>query len=279
MNHYTLLDSGNRRKLELCGAQRLIRPAPQATWRPGLAAADWQEATEYLRSASGGGAWQGELPKEWLLQCGKRLFAARPTGFGHLGFFPEQASSWQWIETLCGDRGGPLEVLNLFAYTGGSTMAAAAGGARVCHVDASAGVVSWARQNAAANALGGAEVRWICDEASKFCLRELRRGRRYDLIVLDPPSFGRGPKGEVFKIEQDLPPLLECCGELLTERPLGALLSAHSSGFSPRVLEMLLHDLRGSRGGEIWAEEMMVEATAPGGRSLPSGARAFWRAP
>ncbi|MAE71740.1 MAG: SAM-dependent methyltransferase [Gemmatimonadetes bacterium] len=274
---YQLLDSGNRRRLELCGEHRLTRPAPQALWRPGLGEEEWRSDAEYIRSSSGGGDWRGKLPDEWRVAYEGFELLARPTGFGHLGIFGEQAGSWSWIEEICRRSTEPLEVLNLFAYTGGATMAAARGGARVCHVDASAGVVTWARGNAAANGLDEAPIRWICEEATKFCARELRRERSYDLIVLDPPSFGRGPKGEVFKIEQHLPPLLEACAELLGPKARGVLLSAHSPGFSPKVLVALVDEMRGERAGALHAEEMVLDA-APGGRSLPSGARACWRA-
>ncbi len=274
---YQLLDSGGRRKLEQCGRHRLIRPAPQAVWRPALDPAEWRAEAEYLRSSSGGGDWRGDLPEEWPVTHAGRRFVARPTGFGHIGFFAEQADTWNWIGDLCRRAGEPLEVLNLFAYTGGSTLASAAAGARVCHVDAAAGVVKWARRNARENGLEEAPIRWICDEALKFCRREARRGRRYHLIILDPPSFGRGPKGEVFKIESDLPPLLEVCGELLAPDACGFALSAHSPGFSPLVLNALAEDLCGSRGGTIAAAEMVIAASA-GGRTLPSGARALWSA-
>jgi 23S rRNA (cytosine1962-C5)-methyltransferase len=274
---YRLIDSGGRRKLEQCGRHRIIRPAPQAVWQPALADDQWRAEAEYIRSSSGGGSWQGELPEEWpVLHAGLR-FLARPTGFGHIGFFAEQADTWAWIGDLCRQAEAPVEVLNLFAYTGGSTMAAAAAGARVCHVDAAAGVVKWARRNAAENGLEAAPIRWICDEALKFCRREARRGHRYQLIILDPPSFGRGPKGEVFKIESDLPPLLDVCAGLLADDALGVALSAHSPGFSPLVLTALTEDLRGGRGGQVAAAEMVV-AASDGGRALPGGARALWSA-
>ena len=256
----------------------MIRPAPQALWRPGLDRDAWHAGAEFVRSASEGGEWRGRLPEQWPVDCLGVTLLARPTGFGHLGIFGEQARSWSWIAAICGASERPLEVLNLFAYTGAATLAAAGAGARVCHVDAAAGVVKWARENAAANALADAPIRWICDEATKFCRRELRRGRRYDLIVLDPPSFGRGPKGELFKIEEHLPPLLEACAGLLGERARALLLSAHSPGFSPRVLAALVDEVRGARRGSIEAEEMVLEAAPGGGRSCPSGARAIWRA-
>lgn len=275
---YRLLDSGGRRKLEECGGFRLVRPAPQAVWAAELPRAEWERFdAEYLRSRDGGGEWNFRrgLPAGWPIEIGGLELELRATGFGHVGVFAEQVPAWGRIESWCRSMPPGGEVLNLFAYTGGSTLAAARGGARVCHLDASQGVVKWARANAARSGLGAAPIRWIVDEASKFVRREVRRNRTYRGLVLDPPSFGRGPRGEVFKIEQDLPLLLEDLGKLLDPDPEFVLLSAHSPGFSPLVLKHLVSDLLGDRRerGTLQAEEMCVECA---GRVLPSGARAWW---
>jgi 23S rRNA (cytosine1962-C5)-methyltransferase len=207
------------------------------------------------------------------LRLGGRALEARATDFGHLGLFPEQLPNWRWIRERC--EAGATRVLNLFAYTGAASLAAAEGGAEVCHVDASRGTVAWARENASLNGLDDAPFRWIVDEALKFARREARRGRRYEGIVLDPPSFGRGPKGEVFKIEEQLPPLLECCRSLLSDDARFVLLSSHSPGFSPRVLAHLLDASTEGLGGRVEAAEMLVSGSL-GARDLPSGAHARW---
>lgn len=279
---YALLDSGGGRKLEQVGAHRLVRPAPQAVWPPALDPGAWKSAdAEYVRSDTGGGAWRGTLPEAWEIALGGFTFVVKGTGFGHLGLFPEQEECWAWIAdaTAAAARrmGRPPRVLNLFAYTGGSTLAALSGGAEVTHVDASRGVVAWARANAARSGLADRPCRWIVEDAQKFLRREARRGARYDGIVLDPPSFGRGSKGEVWKIEQGAVPLLEACAAILAPEAALLLFTCHTPGFTPIVLSNLLGPLTQGHEGTTQSGEMTIpEGSA--GRPLPSGTFVRWRA-
>ncbi len=275
---YELLDSGDQAKLERFGEYVLSRPAPQAIWSRRLPSRLWSEAdATYTRSPSGGGSWHHRrpLPQSWMLELGGLSLKIKPTDFGHLGVFPEQQPHWGWITRMIRESPGPVNVLNLFAYTGGSTLAAAAAGASVCHLDSSRGVVAWARDNAVLSHLVDCPVRWIVDDVTKFVRREDRRGRRYDAIILDPPSFGRGPKGEVWKIERELPVLLRACRTLLSDRPLFVLLSCHSPGFTPLVLRNLLAEMMTGTGRRFDAAEMAL-AESDGERSLPSGSFARW---
>ncbi len=277
---YALLDSGGGRKLEQFGPVRLDRPCAQAVWTPRLPAAEWQAATAVFDREQGN-CWsdRAALPKEWTVRIDGLRMKLAGTDFGHLGVFPEQRPLWSWIGdslAAAARRGAPrAAVLNLFAYSGGSTLAAAAAGAEVCHVDASAGMVEWARENARLNGLDAAPVRWIVDDARKFLARELRRGRRYDAVILDPPSFGRGSKGEVFKIETHLPEMLDTCVRLLSDRPLFFLLSAHTPGFSPLVLDNLLRTSLPLRNASVECGEMVL-AGAPGVLPVPNGCYARW---
>lgn len=274
---YELLDSGNEKKLERVGEYLLVRPSPQAVWSPNLTEANWQKAdATYIRSSTGGGEWEfrRKLPERWEIEHRGFKFIIKPTGFGHLGLFPEQGESWGWVEERIKAAKRPVSVLNMFAYTGGSTLAAARGGASVCHLDASKGVVDWARENAALSGLNDRPIRWIVDDVEKFVKKEIKRGRRYDAIILDPPSFGRGAKGEVWKIEEGLLMLLADCRELLSDDPLFILLSCHSPGFTPLVLQNLLAEMMKGYTCMLSCGEMAIhEAT---GRLLPSGAYARW---
>lgn len=275
---YELLDSGDQTKLERFGEYVLSRPAPQAIWSRRLPSRVWTEAdATFTRSPSGGGSWHRRrpLPQSWVLELGGLSLKIKPTDFGHLGVFPEQRPNWDWIARVIGKAPGPVSVLNLFAYTGGSTLVAAAAGATVCHLDSSRGVVAWARENAALSDLAGRPVRWIVDDVTKFIRREGRRGRCYDAIILDPPSFGRGPKGEVWKIEHELPGLLHACRALLGDQPLFVLLSCHSPGFTPLVLRNLLAEMMAGAGGWLDAAEMAL-VESDGERSLPSGSFSRW---
>lgn len=277
-DEYALLDSGGGRKLERFGDVVLDRPVAHALWRPRTGDESWSEARGvYHRSDKGGGSWEwhGRDPGRWVIRYGGLSLAMKATPFGHTGLFPEQRENWGWIREAAGALGGDQEVLNLFAYTGGSTLAAAQGGARVCHVDSSRGAVDWARENARESDLEDAPVRWIVEDVTRYLGRELRRGRTYGGIILDPPSFGRGKKGEVFKIERDLPELLEQCRQLLGPEPGFLLLSCHSAGFSPRVLEQLLAEVVPVAEGELEVGEMVVPQED--GRCLPSGFFARWR--
>ncbi|WP_395739713.1 class I SAM-dependent methyltransferase [Prosthecobacter sp.] len=281
-NGYELLDSGSFQKLERFGSVVLSRPCAQAVWQQTLAKADWQKVTAtFFRD--GGNQWRGrdKLPETWAIEVDGTKFQLSSTDFGHLGIFPEQRDQWRRIREVCTEyakkHNRPARVLNLFAYSGGSTLAAAHAGAEVCHVDASKGMVDWARKNAALNGLEEKPVRWIVDDVTKFLERELRRDRQYDLLILDPPSYGRGAKGEVFKIENDLPPLLSLLGKLMSDQPLGVLLSCHTPELTPISLHHLLLQQFGRKGGKVEHGEMQLRGTASV-LPVPSGSFAWWLA-
>ena len=273
---YELLDSGDGRKLERFGRYVLARPCSQALWRPSLPAAEWSRADASF-DREDGNRWhgRGNLPKEWTIETAGVKFRLGGTDFGHLGIFPEQRAQWKWIREVVEGRlnadGRRPTVLNLFAYSGGSTMAAALGGAEACHLDASKGMVEWARENARLNGLADAPIRWIVDDAHKFMKREIRRGRRYDAIVLDPPTFGRGAGGEMYKIERDLCETLDLVKSLLSDDPLFVLFSSHTPGLSVRVAENMLGQLFPS--ARIESGEMLLE-----GSSLPCPSGIYCRA-
>ena len=249
---YELIDSGDGRKFERFGAYTLVRPCSQAMWRPRDAAA-WRTATASF-DRKDGNRWHGRnaLPKEWTIETAGIRFKLGGTDFGHLGIFPEQREQWKWIRAVVSGRIKDLKdindnhadnhvsVLNLFAYSGGSTIAAAQGGAEVCHLDAAKGMVQWARENAALNGLQDHPIRWIADDAHKFLRREVRRGRRYDAVILDPPTFGRGANGELYKIERDLQETLGLVRDVLSEKPLFVLFTSHTPGLSCRVAENII---------------------------------------
>lgn len=278
MSGYALIDSGDGRKLERFGRLLLARPCSQAIWHPALPEDEWRKADASF-DREGGLNWHGRdrLPKEWTVEIDAIRLRLSGTDFGHLGVFPEQRAQWKWIGGRVRDAGRRIAVLNLFAYSGGSTLAAAHAGAEVCHLDASQGMVDWARANAVINGLQEAPIRWICDDAHKFLGREARRGRKYDGIVLDPPSFGRGAKGEVYKIERDLGRTLAMCRDVLSSKPSFILLSAHTPGVTPRVLSNMLLDTFGDLSPSVDSGEMLLEG-ADGVRPVPSGcyARASW---
>lgn len=281
-NGYELLDSGAFQKLERFGSVVLARPCAQAVWRQSLSPAQWQKATAtFFRE--GGNQWRGRerLPETWDIQVDGTRFHLSSTDFGHLGIFPEQRDQWQRIRQVCAvyrekHRRAP-RVMNLFAYSGGSTLAAGHAGAEVCHVDASKGMVDWARKNAALNGLEEKPIRWIVDDVTKFLERELRRERKYDLLVLDPPSYGRGAKGEVFKIENDLPKLLHLLGQLMSDEPLGVLLSCHTPELTPISLHHLLQQEFGAGGGTLETGEMVLRGAASV-LPVPSGGYCWWLA-
>ncbi len=281
-NGYELLDSGAFQKLERFGSVVLSRPCAQAVWQQNLPKADWQKVTAtFFRD--GGNQWRGrdKLPETWAIDVDGTKFQLSSTDFGHLGIFPEQRDQWRRIRETCEEyskrHGRPARVLNLFAYSGGSTLAAALAGAEVCHVDASKGMVDWARKNAALNGLEEKPVRWIVDDVTKFLERELRRERQYDLLILDPPSYGRGAKGEVFKIENDLPPLLALLGKLMSPQPLGVLLSCHTPELTPLSLHHMLLQQFGRNGGKVEHGEMQLRGAA-NVLPVPSGSFAWWLA-
>ena len=284
---YELLDSGDGRKLERFGKYVLARPCSQALWRPSRPKAEWDRADASF-DREDGNRWHGRtnLPKEWTIETAGIKFKLGGTDFGHLGIFPEQRAQWKWIMergtgNVSPERSEPRKrslegwerVLNLFAYSGGSTMASALGGAEVCHLDASKGMVEWARENARLNGLGEAPIRWIVDDAHKFMKREIRRGRRYDAVILDPPTFGRGAGGEMYKIERDLKETLGLVRDLLSDKPRFVLFSSHTPGLSPIVAENIL--------GQLWPDARLEsgEMTLDGeGLRCPSGifCRAIW---
>jgi 23S rRNA (cytosine1962-C5)-methyltransferase len=281
---YILLDSGDEAKLEQVGPYRLVRPASQAVWKRRLSENEWRQVDAiYRRTETGSGKWEWKrpIPRKFPIVFANLSFWIKLTDFGHLGLFPEQADNWTWMRDLIRQRmartnNRNLTVLNLFAYTGGSTLAASQAGAHVVHVDAAKGVVDWARDNAKESHLDERPIRWLVDEALKFAQREVRRGRKYQGIILDPPSFGRGPKGEVFKIEKHLLPLLDACQELLADDALFFLLSCHTPGFTPTTLRNQLLDILGDREGVIEQGEMLIPGEK--GRFLPSGVYGRWQA-
>ena len=273
---YELLDSGAGRKLERFGAHVLARPCSQAMWRQALSAAEWARADASF-DREDGNRWHGRanLPREWVVETAGIKFRLGGTDFGHLGIFPEQRAQWEWIRRTvrcaADGRSAVPRVLNLFAYSGGSTLAAAQGGAEVCHLDASKGMVEWARENARLNGLAESPIRWIVDDAHKFMRREVRRGRRYDAVILDPPTFGRGASGEMYKIERDLPETLALVKGLLSEAPLFVLFSSHTPGLSCVVAENIVGQSFPS--ARLDSGEMLLE-----GRSLPCPSGIYCRA-
>ncbi len=269
---YELVDSGDGRKLERFGKYVLARPCSQAMWRPSLSPAEWARADASF-DREDGNRWHGRtnLPESWTIETAGVKFKLGGTDFGHLGIFPEQRAQWKWIRERCAAK--PARVLNLFAYSGGSTMAAALGGAEVCHLDAARGMVEWARENARLNNLADSPIRWIVDDAHKFMRREERRGRKYDAVVLDPPTFGRGAGGELYKIERDLKDTLALVKSLLSENPSFVLFSSHTPGLSPTVAENILGQLFPQ--ARLESGEMLLEGKR---LSCPSGiyCRAVW---
>ncbi len=266
---YELIDSGDGKKYERFGNVSLVRPCSQAMWLPDEQTS-WRRATATFDREEGN-RWhnRGALPKEWTIETAGIRFRLSGTDFGHLGIFPEQRAQWRWIRDAVAkecERNSALSVLNLFAYSGGSTMAAALGGASVCHLDASKGMVQWARDNAALNGLKEHPIRWIADDAHKFMEREIRRGRRYDAVVFDPPTFGRGANGEMYKIERDLKKTISLVRELLSQNPLFVLFSSHTPGLSCTVAENILAQAFPSAG--IESGEMLLEGRS---RPCPSG--------
>ncbi|MBC7660308.1 MAG: class I SAM-dependent methyltransferase [Chitinophagaceae bacterium] len=280
-NTYRLIDSGNFEKLEQVGPYRIIRPSPQAVWKPGQQKLWGKVDAHFRRFAGGDGKWTIESPamkKPWVIEYGGLNLQIEITDFGHLGLFPEQRMNWQRIRNLCSDGTRDDEefhVLNLFAYTGGSSLAAAQGGATVAHVDASKTSVAWARLNADVNNLTQAPIRWLTDDVQKFVAREIRRNRLYKGIILDPPSFGRGTNGETWKIEEHLIELLDALKGILHPDFSFFLLSSHSTGYTPIAMQNLLGSLLKGVKGRFIAEEMLVDEEGTG-RSLPSGASTWF---
>ena len=276
-NDYEILDASKGEKLERWGDYLLIRPDPQVIWDTPRSARGWKHCNaHYHRSAKGGGEWEFfDLPKQWRIRYGELTFNLKPFAFKHTGIFPEQAANWDWFGRLIRHAGRPVKVLNLFAYTGGATLAAAAAGAAVTHVDASKGMVTWARENAASSGLDRAPIRWIVDDCVKFVQREIRRQNRYDAVIMDPPSYGRGPKGEIWKIEEAVHPLISLCARLLSDNPLFFLVNSYTTGLAPAVLTYMIATELKSLGGDVRSEEIGLPVTGSG-LILPCGASGRW---
>ncbi len=277
---YEVLDTSEGEKLERWGDYILVRPDPQVIWNTPKTHKGWRKRNaHYHRSAKGGGEWEFfDLPKQWEIHYKKLTFQLKPFSFKHTGLFPEQAANWDWFSEKIVRAGRPVKVLNLFAYTGGATLAAAWAGAGVTHVDASKGMVTWARENARSSGLEDAPIRWIVDDCMKFVEREIRRGNHYDGIIMDPPSYGRGPKGEIWKIEDAVHPLVKSCSMLLSDHPLFFLINSYTTGLAPAVLAYMLSVEVGKRyGGKVRAEELGLPVTETG-LALPCGASGRWEA-
>ena len=249
---YKIIDTSSGDKLESWGGVTLVRPDPQIIWKTPKKTNMWEKADAvYHRSSKGGGEWEykRKLPESWQISYGDLRFVIRPTGFKHTGLFPEQAVNWDLMAGLIKNAGRPIKVLNLFAYTGGATLACANAGASVSHVDASKGMVAWARENAAASSLTDKPIRWLVDDCEKFVRREIRRGNFYDAVVMDPPSYGRGPGGEVWKLEDSVFDLVSLCAGVLSDKPLFFLLNSYTTGLSPSVMAYILSSVLTPRFG------------------------------
>ena len=276
---YELLDASNGERLERWGDIILIRPDTQIIWNTKRTDYRWNKAhARYIRSNSGGGHWEyyKKLPETWNIKYGDLGFVIKPMGFKHTGVFPEQAVNWDYAIEKIRNANRPINVLNLFGYTGGATVACLKGGACVCHVDASKGMVNMAKENSVLSGVSDQPVRWIVDDCVKFVNREIRRGRRYDAIIMDPPSYGRGPNGEVWKLETELFPLLELCKQVLSDDPLFFLLNSYTSGLSPAVMEYTLTSVLGEDfGGKVTADEIGLRVSSTN-LVLPCGNTAIW---
>lgn len=275
---YEVIDCSKGEKLEHWGRYVLLRPDPQVIWDTPKKNKNWKKLNgHYHRSAKGGGEWEFfDLPNEWsisyTLPIHKKLtFNLKPFSFKHTGLFPEQATNWDWFSKKIQEAGRPIKVLNLFAYTGGATLAAAAAGANVTHVDASKGMVAWAKENAVSSGLADAPIRWIVDDCVKFVEREIRRGNHYDAIIMDPPSYGRGPKGEIWKIEESVYPLIKLCAQLLSDKPLFFLVNSYTTGLQPAVLTYMISTALKDFEGTTTSDEIGLPVTETG-LVLPCGA-------
>ena len=287
---YEVLDTSGGEKLERWGKYILVRPDPQVIWNTPHAHKGWKKKNgHYHRSSKGGGEWDFfDLPDEWSISYvtqtdthNRLTFRLKPFSFKHTGLFPEQAVNWDWFSEIIRNakrpQDKPVKVLNLFAYTGGATLAAAAAGAHVTHVDASKGMVGWAKENAVASGLGDAPIRWLVDDCVKFVEREIRRGNKYDGIIMDPPSYGRGPKGEIWKIEESIWPFLQSTAQILSQDALFFLINSYTTGLQPAVLSYMLNTaVAKSYGGHVDADEIGLPVTESG-LVLPCGASGRWQ--
>ncbi len=276
---YEVIDASCGEKLERWGKYILLRPDPQVIWDTKKEVGQWTTLNgHYHRSNKGGGEWEiFSLPDEWRIHYRSLTFHLKPFSFKHTGLFPEQAVNWDWVSETIQKAGRPVKVLNLFAYTGGATLAAAKADAAVTHVDASKGMVTWAKENAASSGLGNAPIRWLVDDCVKFVEREIRRGNTYDGIIMDPPSYGRGPKGEVWKMETSIYPFLELAARLLSKDALFFLINSYTTGLQPAVLSYMLNAaIVKKRGGQVCADEIGLPVSC-NGLTLPCGASARWK--
>ena len=275
---FEVLDTSSGEKLERWGKYTLVRPDPQVIWATEKTDPRWHRFdARYARSNTGGGQWsQHRLPERWQIHYRDLTFNVKPMNFKHTGVFPEQAANWDFIDAQIRNAGRPINVLNLFAYTGGATLAAAKAGASVCHVDAAKGMVAWARENAASSGLSEAPIRWIIDDCAKFVEREIKRGRRYDAVIMDPPSYGRGPSGEIWKLEKDIFPFLKLVAGVLSDDPLFFIINSYTTGLAPSVLTCLLDSIiTPIHGGHTVSDELGLPVTGSG-LVLPCGATGRW---
>lgn len=280
---YEVIDTSSGEKLERWGGYILVRPDPQVLWDTPKEDVRWKKKNgHYHRSNKGGGEWEFfDLPKQWKINYKELTFNLQPFSFKHTGLFPEQAANWDWFSKIISEKrklepDREIKVLNLFAYTGGATIAAAKAGASVTHVDASKGMVTWAKENATLSGLGEAPIRYIVDDCGKFVEREIRRGNRYDAVIMDPPSYGRGPKGEIWKIEESIHSFVKLCADVLVDTPLFFLINSYTTGLQPAVLSYLLGiELKSKFGGSIEADEIGLPVTN-NGLILPCGASGRW---
>ena len=281
---YEVIDSSDGEKLERWGQYILVRPDPQVIWDTPRTDKRWKHPNaHYHRSKKGGGEWEFfDLPEQWQISYKNLTFNLKPFNFKHTGLFPEQAVNWEWSGNLIREAkkknpGKEIKVLNLFAYTGGATVACADAGAAVTHVDASKGMVTWAKENAAASGLANAPIRYLVDDCVKFVEREIRRGNHYDAIIMDPPSYGRGPKGEIWKIEESVYPLIKLCAQLLTDKPLFFLVNSYTTGLQPAVLRYMIATALEKYDGTVTAHEIGLPVSS-NGLVLPCGASGRWEA-
>ncbi|SCY56929.1 class I SAM-dependent methyltransferase [Butyrivibrio sp. INlla14] len=277
---YEVIDTSNGEKLERWGDYMLVRPDPQVIWNTDKKHFGWKKFNgHYHRSNKGGGEWEFKnLPEEWSINYKDLTFNLKPFSFKHTGLFPEQATNWDWFSSLIKEANRPIKVLNLFAYTGGATVSAAKAGASVTHVDASKGMVGWAKENAASSGLADAPIRYFVDDCVKLVEREIRRGNKYDGIIMDPPSYGRGPKGEIWKIEESVFPFIKETAQLLSDKPLFFLINSYTTGLQPAVLSYMLHTvLDPIHKGTVEAQEIGLPVKS-NGLVLPCGASGRWTA-
>lgn len=276
---YELLDTSDGNRLERWGDIILLRPDPQVIWKTPKLLPEWNNySAVYHRSSKGGGAWETKkhVPESWKISYKNLNFNIKMMNFKHTGIFPEQAVNWDMFETIIKNRKAPTNVLNLFAYTGGATLACANAGAKVCHVDASKGMVTWARENAELSNLKSSPIRWIVDDCEKFVLREIKRNNKYDGLIMDPPSYGRGPRGEIWRIEDNIYEFIKLCKNVLSEDAEFFVINSYSTGLSPSVMEYMLSDvLQKELGGYVYADEIGIPVSSSK-LVMPAGATAIW---